>query len=240
MRSPTISFFTWTLAVLHFRHASANVEKVIFTAPDLSSMPSASPNLDSLCLEALSPTAATIQKDLDVVFRSEKYPRGLQSWYLLKGLKPGQRYEARVSWSATQPTAFNLTTHTISDAFEDEVLIAELGTYSESRQSSCETDYYGSTTEEDISTSLLFLVIDAAADYKSSDKSLMASPPKVKVDIVLDPYLLSVLPRSLAPTAAYVSCVTVAAYFVSGLLYRWISPPAPEKKVASKEKSKVS
>jgi hypothetical protein len=83
--------------------AVANVEKTIFVAPDTSTMPNTSPNLDSLCLEPLAPaaSASTLHKLLPVRFQSKQHPHGLQSWYLLKGLRPGQRYEVRVCWATT-------------------------------------------------------------------------------------------------------------------------------------------
>jgi len=81
--------------------AVANVEKTIFVAPDPSTMPNASPNLDNLCLEPLAPSLSTLHKLLPVRFPSKLHPLGRQSWYLLKGLRPGTRYEVRVCWAAT-------------------------------------------------------------------------------------------------------------------------------------------
>jgi len=43
----------------------------------------------------------------------------------------------------------------------------------------------------------------------------MAHPPPVDVDIILDPFLLNVLPRSLLPTILYILVVALAGYFVS-------------------------
>jgi hypothetical protein len=40
--------------------------------------------------------------------------------------------------------------------------------------------------------------------------------------VVLDPFLLNVLPRSLAPVGIYITGVAVAAWFVSGYIYRWL------------------
>lgn len=50
----------------------------------------------------------------------------------------------------------------------------------------------------------------------------MEHPLPVDVDIILDPFILNVLPRSLGPTAIYISGVAAAAFFISGLIYRWI------------------
>lgn len=46
--------------------------------------------------------------------------------------------------------------------------------------------------------------------------------------IVLDPFLLNILPRSLAPVAIYITFVAVAAWFLSGYIYRWLLSEAEE------------
>lgn len=43
----------------------------------------------------------------------------------------------------------------------------------------------------------------------------MRNPPPVLVDIILDPFLLNILPRSLLPTVGYIVVVTAAAYFAA-------------------------
>jgi hypothetical protein len=68
--------------------------------------------------------------------------------------------------------------------------------------------------------SLLFLRIFAAADYYTLDKSLMENVPPVLVDIILDPYLLNVFPKSLLPTAAYILVVAIASWFISGHVWQ--------------------
>lgn len=81
--------------------AIANVEKTIFTAPESIAFGDARPNLLDLHLVSLSPKKLAIRTALPVVFPTEEYPRGLSSWYLLGGLRPGQRYEVRICWAAT-------------------------------------------------------------------------------------------------------------------------------------------
>ncbi|KAJ4402412.1 hypothetical protein N0V91_007277 [Didymella pomorum] len=71
-------------------------------------------------------------------------------------------------------------------------------------------------------TSLLFLRVQAAASYYSTDRTLMDYPPPVDVDIILDPFLLNVLPRSLAPVGLYITGIAVASWFVSDYIYRWL------------------
>jgi hypothetical protein len=39
---------------------------------------------------------------------------------------------------------------------------------------------------------------------------------------VLDPFILNVFPRSLAPVALYIIAVATGAWFISGYIYRWL------------------
>jgi len=43
----------------------------------------------------------------------------------------------------------------------------------------------------------------------------MRNPPPVLVDIILDPFLFNVLPRSLLPTLGYIVVVAVVAYLAA-------------------------
>jgi hypothetical protein len=69
-------------------------------------------------------------------------------------------------------------------------------------------------------TSLLFLKIDAKADYFTTNKTLMESPEPVDVDIILDPFLWNVLPRSLVPTVGWVVVVAGLSFFVARYVVR--------------------
>lgn len=51
----------------------------------------------------------------------------------------------------------------------------------------------------------------------------MASVPPVMADLILDPFLWNVFPRSLVPTAVYTVIIAVVAYFVGGVLARSLS-----------------
>lgn len=46
----------------------------------------------------------------------------------------------------------------------------------------------------------------------------MKTVPAVAVDVILDPFLLNVFPRSLVPTAGWICVVTI----VAALVVRWI------------------
>ncbi|RAH50852.1 uncharacterized protein BO95DRAFT_438111 [Aspergillus brunneoviolaceus CBS 621.78] len=69
-----------------------------------------------------------------------------------------------------------------------------------------------------VADSVLFLRVRAAADYYSTDPELMETVPPVVVDVILDPYLGNVFPRSLVPTAGWVVVVAGVAVFVG----RWV------------------
>lgn len=57
----------------------------------------------------------------------------------------------------------------------------------------------------------------AAADYFTDNAELMMNPPSVLVDLILDPFLLNVLPRSLLPTSGYIVVVAIVTWIVA----RW-------------------
>lgn len=75
-----------------------------------------------------------------------------------------------------------------------------------------DTDYDGS--DERLASVLLLRVI-VAADYFTDNADLMANPPPVLVDLILDPFLLNVLPRSLLPTVGYIAVVVVVTWLVA-------------------------
>lgn len=47
----------------------------------------------------------------------------------------------------------------------------------------------------------------------------MKAPPPVHVDVILDPFVMNVFPRSLGPTAGYLVGVGVVGWIVA----RWVS-----------------
>lgn len=76
---------------------AANTEKIIFLAPPVDVIPLASPSLQDLKVDTLSPQKLSIQRNLTRVFADG----GKDSWYLLDNLTEGKRYELRVCWAAT-------------------------------------------------------------------------------------------------------------------------------------------
>ncbi|KAI1139964.1 hypothetical protein F5Y05DRAFT_337376 [Hypoxylon sp. FL0543] len=209
--------------------ASANTEKAIFLGPPTVNVPSAHPTLGDLHIDTLSPTNWAIRTNLEARFPSISKPHGKATWLILDELTEGQRYEVRVCWAATQPTEFKIRTYELQTVFETPELISELSEYSWSRQSlgsdheshpKSATGSHHPNSERD--ASVLFLQILAAADYYTMNKTLMRNVPPVHVDIILDPFVLGVLPRSLLPTVSYIIAVAIASWFMARHISAWI------------------
>lgn len=201
----------------------ANTEKAIFNAPPVVNMPTQPPTLDSLGLDILTPDTSSLRTQVQAIFPDEGSPQGAATWFLLYNLTTSQRYEIRVCWAATQPTSFTLDTYELDDVFDSPELITSLAVYSQTRQlapgdatgrkvTPIQLDRRG---HEEIQASVLFLRILAAADYFSDDPTRMSLVEPVVVDLILDPYIFNVVPRSLAPTAAYITAVAGLAVFLS-------------------------
>ncbi|KAI9816346.1 MAG: hypothetical protein M1832_005103 [Thelocarpon impressellum] len=138
-----------------------------------------------------------------------------------------------------QPTQFWLHTLTLQSVFDTPSLISSLAVFSELRQPSS-LDSPILDHGHDTSSSVLFLQLQAAADYFTTNGTLMLNVPPVDVEIILDPFLLNVLPRSLGPTAIYIIVLAAGSYFLSGLIWSWLQalgqqPAAPS--LSSKKKS---
>ncbi|GFP58296.1 hypothetical protein TASIC1_0010010700 [Trichoderma asperellum] len=203
----------------------ANTEKAIFTAPEPITLSNIPPALDGQNIPVLGPsTRWSIRTNLTRVFplpqeeieEEEEGEQGYPSWLLLDNLKPGQRYELRVCWSALQPTAFTLDTYTLSTIFSTPSLLQSLTQHTTSTQQQGDEEGHQQKrsnrplTAENGSSVLLLRVL-AAADYFSHHSSLMKDPPPVLVDLILDPYLYNVLPQSLVPTVCYIVIVSIVS-----------------------------
>ncbi|KAM0340705.1 hypothetical protein ACHAPU_010377 [Fusarium lateritium] len=213
----TLYALTCLLATLS--PAIANTEKTIFTAPALIPIPQQKPSLADLRLPALTPDAPDVRTNLSRVFPSEpkNYAAGASTWVLLDNLNPGQRYEFRVCWAAIQPTGFELDVYELDTVWGTPELIQSLAGYAFSRQGQ-DAELHEETPrqgERDREASLLLLHIKAFADYFTDNTTLMENPPPVLVDLILDPYLLNVVPRSLVPTAGYIVLISLVAWFAA-------------------------
>ncbi|KAM4060046.1 hypothetical protein HRG_002338 [Hirsutella rhossiliensis] len=212
------------LAALAAPGVVANVEKVIFTGPAPANIPLVKPSLSDLNLDSLTPESSVIRTNLSRAFPSGPDPRGTSAWLLLDHLAEGQRYEVRVCWAAIEPTSFSLHVHELETVWGSPELIQSLAGYASNRQTDSivvdkqESEARRSAAQER-KASVLFLHVQAAADYFTDDVSLMAHPPPVLVDLILDPFIYNVIPHSLIPTAGYLVLVGVVTWFLA----RWIS-----------------
>lgn len=206
--------------------ASANVEKTIFLGPEPVNIPDQQPSLSSLNIDTLTPEDWSLRTHLEAIFPTTESERGRSSWFILDNLTEGQRYEVRICWLATQPTAFHLETHTLPAVFDTPELITSLHNYSMSRQDSPPhkaTTREGKSSGGEHLSSVLLLRIDAAADYFTTDRELMRRPEPVLADVILDPFVLNVLPRTLLPTVGYVILVAAASWVLATrLLMPWV------------------
>lgn len=135
-----------------------------------------------------------------------------------------------------QPTTFKLDLYELPTVFETPELISDLSEYSFSRHSGV-NDYQDDNQLEKTSrigvrsereSSVLFLRIFAAADYYTTNKTLMSNVPPVYVDIILDPFILNVLPQSLIPTVGYIVVVAIISWFIAQQVSLWIRNVATE------------
>lgn len=222
-----IVFYYLLFSIVNIHIAHANVEKTIFLAPQASTIPSEESDLDDLGLERLSPDAPVVRTQLNASFPTNDAPSGTESWFFLENLNPGQRYEVRVCWLATQPTSFTLTTYPLQTVIEDSTLLSSLSIFSTSRLSTLDTRLQTNAIRRSpakadpapSTDSVLFLRVNAAADYFTTDEALMDNPSAVTVDLILDPFVLNGFPRSLIPTAGWISVVAVVAVFIA----KWVT-----------------
>jgi len=84
-------------------------------------------------------------------------------------------------------------------------------------------------SEGEAKESVLFLHVRAAADFFTTNKTLMLEPPPVEVNLILDPYLFNVFPKSLGPTAIYLGVLAVGACLTSGYIWNYLRPVALPK-----------
>ncbi|EEA22922.1 hypothetical protein TMatcc_001785 [Talaromyces marneffei ATCC 18224] len=255
------TFYLRLISILLFiQHAAANTEKTIFVAPLPWAVPAENAAIDDLGLDRLSPTDFMLRTNLNASFPTDEEPHGAESWFYLEDLTPGQRYEVRICWMATQPTSFDLTTYTLQEVVSSRSLLTSLLNFSDALLASTSlppasrdrspASPHGNINpskarhqhnsrkrrsrtplerEEDPlaltshAESVLFLRIWAAADYYTTNTTLMQNVPPVMADIILDPFLWNVFPRSLVPTAVYTVVIAVVAYFVGGYLAKVLS-----------------
>lgn len=213
------------LVCYHVFSVIGNVEKVIFSAPaSRTAIPDES--INNLLLNSLDPDNKVLRTFVNASFPTTGRPKGETTWFLLRDLNPGQRHEVRICWVATQPTAFELSVFELKHVFETPELISSLSAYAYSRHDSLSPQdlehaaHQRDRMGEAHGTSVLFLRVQAAADYFSLNETLMRDVPPVYVDLILDPYVLNFFPQSLLPTASYVVIIAITAWLLSAYIYR--------------------
>ncbi|KAI0598729.1 hypothetical protein F4775DRAFT_170424 [Biscogniauxia sp. FL1348] len=231
---------------LLFSGVRANTEKAIFLGPPSVDIPPAhytsgsnsNSILDNLHVQVLTPDHHALRTHLEAQFPGNSSHHGKPTWLILDDLTEGQRYEVRVCWAATQPTAFRVNTFELQTVLETPELLSELSRFSSTRlqlnkahdeiQEPGSAKPSGAALRSERKASLLFLQILAAADYYTMNSTLMQHVPPVHVDIILDPFIFNLLPRSLVPTVAYIIAVALVSWFTAQRISTWIRHVAVE------------
>lgn len=65
--------------------------------------------------------------------------------------------------------------------------------------------------------------------------TLMNEVPPVYVDVILDPYVFNLLPRSLLPTIGYIIVVAILSWSMARRISSWIQSIAAEPSRDKKE-----
>jgi hypothetical protein len=103
--------------------------------------------------------------------------------------------------------------------FANPHLLTSLSTFAYARHAELDAadmqDLQQRKSAPDPESTFLFLEVFAAADYFSLNQTLMETVPPVLIDIILDPYVLNVFPKSLLPTGLYLTLIAVGAWFLS-------------------------
>ncbi|KAJ6262224.1 hypothetical protein Dda_3029 [Drechslerella dactyloides] len=198
--------------------ARANTEKVIFTAPDASSQHvdvlDTNPSPIGELSAAKESEQLRLRVELPRAFPSADAPRGVDSWVHLKDLKPGARYEARVCWAATVSDATNLR-------IDRQMHVADLIEQAPS-------DFWLSVHPmgKHVLGSHMYLKISAIASYYTTNATLMQHPEPVLADIILDEFLLGVLPRSLLNVGLFIVLMGAASWYMGIWVVDWITAVA--------------
>ena len=95
-------FVFWCFVLLH--QVLANVEKTIFIAPDAEPLP-LDASIDNLFLTRLSEQHPSVRVSISASFPTKESPKGTQTWLLIEGLLPHNRYDVRICWLATVGSA---------------------------------------------------------------------------------------------------------------------------------------
>ncbi|KAB8342960.1 hypothetical protein FH972_022555 [Carpinus fangiana] len=209
------------LLLLFIAVTSANVDKTIFLGPAPKSTTHLKRSIGLSALPVLGPPQLPVAVQIARSFPLETSSNGTETWLLLSDLEPARRYELRVGFPATQPTRFGLETFTLEDVVNSPLLLSSCIAFAGSAAKRSLDATLGAKRDVKQTTSLLFVRITAAANYFTTDKTLMQNPPPVDVDLALDPFILNILPGSLLLTIGYIVALAISAWFLSDHI--WIS-----------------
>ncbi|KAI8630964.1 hypothetical protein F5Y19DRAFT_41316 [Xylariaceae sp. FL1651] len=226
--------FIWTISLVSF--SWGNTEKTIFLGPPPMNIQPTHPTFNKLYLGTLTPDSFAIRTYLKAKFPNNESTYGEPSWFILDELAQGQRYEVRVCWAATQPTLFRLETYELETVFGSPELTLELSEYASSRQPGNDNHVAESPQplESNREASILLLRIFAAANFYTTNQTLMTDVPPVFVDVILDPFILNMLPKSLLPTVIYIIAVAIFSWFLGNRISLWTRQLAAEHKQGKK------
>ncbi|KAI0429772.1 hypothetical protein F5Y09DRAFT_331552 [Xylaria sp. FL1042] len=220
-----LALYIWVSLILPY--VWGNTEKTVFLGPSPVDLDSKlHPALDYLRLVSLNPNNFTVRTHLEAERPGSDVRPGTASWLVLHNLAEGQRYEVRICWAATQPTAFRLETYELESIFGVPELTSELSEYASMAQSNMKIS--SQTLQPGITESMLLLRVIAGADFFTTNHTLMNNAAPVTIDIILDPFLLNILPRSLLPTVIYTIVVAIVSWFVGRWISLWVRQIAAE------------
>lgn len=125
---------------------------------------------------------------------------------------------------------FRLEVHELETVFRTPELASELSSYASTPQVDMKNTVAISsrTSEPDMGDSVLLLRITAAADFYTPNQTLMRNVPPTFVDIILDPFIFNILPRSLLYTVTYIIAVTIVSWLASRRISSWVCLIATE------------
>ena len=96
MLSALLIFFWTAISVV-----LANTEKIIFITPEIVTNSKLNQLTERIDIPAIYPESGRTHIKLPVDFGTSENPNGCQSWYLLRALEKGRRYEIKLCWAAT-------------------------------------------------------------------------------------------------------------------------------------------
>lgn len=192
MRVGSLLFNVGVLFMLLFYSAKSNTEKKTFI-----------PQSSGFTIDASLPSIATkglsgigkLRYNLTLTRPADRDDDSwTEVWFKLDGLAPRTRYEARVCWPATNPTEFVLA---IFNTEQYRMMFAPLIT---------------SMKAKDGDKAQMLLRLCARPDIVSHIPRLMQSKPEVTFDIIIDPLVFDVLPRSLVGTVILILFTLLLAW----------------------------